>query len=136
MRKSTAALLLALAALLLPASAAPAATVGMGDQSPTLFSTPAFTKLTKIRTVRYIAPWDVENDPAARATADAWIAAARAKGYLVHVTFNYSLRRPEKLPTLAGYVKATKAFVTRHKADVETWGVINEANRGRSRAGS
>ncbi|MFT4035379.1 MAG: hypothetical protein QM679_07365 [Patulibacter sp.] len=110
--------------------AAHGAAIGMGDQSPTLFATPAFTQLKKIRTVRYIAPWDVENDAAARATADLWIANARAKGYKVHLTFNYSLRTPEKLPTVAAYVKATKAFVARHKGDVETWGVFNEANRG------
>lgn len=83
-----------------------------------------------MRIVRYIAPWDVENSPSDKATADAWIAAARAKGYKIHLTFNYSLRNPEKLPSVATYVKATKAFVTRHKADVETWGVFNEANRG------
>jgi hypothetical protein len=131
MRKFFALALLALAALLPAASSASAAAaIGMGDQSPKLFETPSFTSLTKIKHVRYIAPWDVENDPEDRATADAWIAAAKAKGYTIHVTFNYSLTKPEKLPTVAGYVKATKAFVDRHKADVETWGVFNEANRG------
>lgn len=130
MRKFFAALLLAFAALLPFSSPASAGVVGMGDQSPQLFSTPSFTALKKIKHVRYIAPWDVENDPVARATADAWIAAAKAGGYKIHLTFNYSLRTPEKLPTVAAYVKATSAFVTRHKADVETWGVFNEANRG------
>ncbi|MFN7134894.1 MAG: glycosyl hydrolase [Myxococcales bacterium] len=131
MRKYFAALLLALAALIpMTASANAAVSVGMGDQSPQLFSTPSFQKMKKIKTVRYIAPWDVENDPAAKATADLWIKNARANGYKVHVTFNYSLLKPEKLPSVAAYTKATKAFVARHKSDVEVWGVFNEANRG------
>lgn len=104
----------------------------MGDQSAQLFSNEYFTSLTKLRVVRYIAPWDVERVPAERARADAWIAAARAKGYLVHVTFNYGAANPRKNPTVAQYTSATKAFVTRHKADVETWGVFNEVNRGKT----
>lgn len=115
------------------ATAAPAsgATVyGMGDQSPKLFEDKRFTSLSKVRVVRYIAPWDVENDPAQKAIADSWIAAAKSKNYLVHVTFNYSLRKPEKNPSVAAYTKATAAFVSRHQTDVETWGVFNEANRG------
>ncbi|MBO9531481.1 MAG: hypothetical protein J7513_00705, partial [Solirubrobacteraceae bacterium] len=131
MRKYLVALLLGLTALFATTSSASAAlAIGMGDQSPQLFETPSFQKLKKIKTVRYIAPWDVENDPASKATADLWIANAKAKGYKVHVTFNYSLLKPEKLPSVAAYTKATKAFVTRHKADVEAWGVFNEANRG------
>ena len=127
----TAALLAATAAsaTALPAPAA-ATQIGIGDQSPELFADKRFTSLTKVRIVRYIAPWDVENDPDRRAQADAWIAAAKAKGYLIHLTFNYSLRSPEKNPTVAAYAKATTAFVTRHKTDVETWGVFNEVNRG------
>ncbi len=97
MRKIFALALLALAALLPTASSASAAAIGMGDQSPKLFETTSFTSLSKIKYVRYIAPWDVENDPQDRATADAWIAAAKAKGYKIHVTFNYSLTKPEKL---------------------------------------
>jgi hypothetical protein len=130
MRKILAALLVAFAALLPTSSAASAAAIGMGDQSTKLFATPSFTALKKIKYVRYIAPWDVENDPASRATADAWLAAAKAGGYKVHLTFNYSLRTPEKLPSVAAYTKATSAFVARHRTDVETWGVFNEANRG------
>ncbi|MEH3055188.1 MAG: hypothetical protein PGN13_14510 [Patulibacter minatonensis] len=131
MRKPLTLVLLALvAAFALASSSRAAVVVGMGDQSPGLFETPAFAKLGKIKHVRYIAPWDVESDPLQRNIVDTWIANARAHGYAVHITFNYSLRSPEKLPTVAGYVKATAPFVARHRADVEAWGVFNEANRG------
>ncbi len=129
-------LLLALSLMLVPAAALPGAAsataIGMGDQSPQLFSNEYFTALTKVRVVRYIAPWDVELVPAERAKADTWIAAARAKGYLVHLTFNYGARNPRKNPTVAQFTSATKAFVKRQKANVETWGVFNEVNRGKT----
>ncbi len=117
------------AAATLP-QAASAATVGIGDQNAKMFDDHRFVALSKLRVVRYIAPWDVQNDPERRALADQWIAAARAKGYLVHLTFNYSSRTPEKNPSLAAYTKATSAFVARHKTNVESWGVFNEVNRG------
>ena len=110
--------------------AASATVIGLGDQSAKIFQDKRFTALSKVKVVRYIAPWDVENDPARRTMADDWITAARAKGYLVHLTFNYSSRTPERNPSVAAYTKATKAFVDRHRADVETWGVFNEVNRG------
>ncbi|MDQ8045706.1 MAG: glycosyl hydrolase [Solirubrobacteraceae bacterium] len=116
------------AALLAPAASATA--FGIGDQSPSMFTDSRFTALKKVRIVRYIAPWDVQNDPEQRDLADAWIAEAKAKGYLIHFTFNYSSRTPERLPSVAAYTKATSAFVLRHRLDVETWGVFNEANRG------
>jgi hypothetical protein len=124
----------ALLAAILPAAlfapSASATTFGIGDQSPKMFTDPRFVALKKVRVVRYIAPWDVQNDPIQRDLADDWIATARAKGYLVYVAFNYSSLTPEKLPSVAAYTKATSAFVARHRLDVETWGVFNEANRG------
>lgn len=107
-----------------------AATIGIGDQSAKIFDDERFTDLSRLRVVRYIAPWDVEHDAPAREAADGWIAKARANGYLVHVTFNYSSRTPTKNPSVAAYTKATSKFVARHRFDVETWGVFNEVNRG------
>ncbi len=131
MRSLLTALLLAVATLGAATAPANAATmIGMGDQSPAMFDDVRFTSLTKVKVVRYIAPWDVENDPVAKAKADTWIAAARAKGYLVHFTFNYGVKTPLVNPTPAAYVAATKPFVTRHKNNVESWGVFNEVNRG------
>lgn len=126
------AVLLALGCLLgFSAAPANAATmIGMGDQSAKLFDDPRFTSLTKVKVVRYIAPWDVELDPVAKATAENWIAKARAKGYLVHFTFNYGVKKPLANPTVAQYVAATKPFVARHRTTVESWGVFNEVNRG------
>lgn len=132
MRSLLTAALLAVTCLLgLTASPANAAAmIGMGDQSPKLFEDARFTSLKKVKVVRYIAPWDVEHDPAAKAAAETWIAAAKAKGYLVHVTFNYGAAKPLVNPTVAQYVAATKPFVARHKSTVESWGVFNEVNRG------
>ncbi len=131
MRSLLTALLLAAAAFVSAAAPCSAATViGMGDQNPKLFEDPRFTSLSKVKVVRYIAPWDVENVPYAKAQAEAWIAAAKAKGYLIHFTFNYGAAKPLVNPTVAQYVAATKPFVARHKASVESWGVFNEVNRG------
>ncbi len=131
MRSLLTALLLAAATLVAAAAPANAATmIGMGDQNPKLFEDARFTSLKKVKVVRYIAPWDVENVPWAKAQAEAWIAAAKAKGYLVHVSFNYGAAKPLVNPTVAQYVAATKPFVDRHKAAVESWGVFNEVNRG------
>lgn len=135
MRSLASVFLLALCGLfgLLGAAAGPASAatvIGMGDQSPKLFEDERFTSLTKVKVVRYIAPWDVENNPVAKANAETWIAAAKAKGYLVHVTFNYGAAKPLVNPTVAQYVAATKPFVARHRTDVESWGVFNEVNRG------
>ena len=131
MRSLLTAVLLTFAALCgVTATANAAAVIGMGDQSPKMFDDVRFTSLTKVKVVRYIAPWDVENDPVAKANAETWIAAAKSKGYLVHFTFNYGVKKPLVNPTPAAYVAATKPFVTRHKSDVESWGVFNEVNRG------
>lgn len=124
------AVLLAAATLLGVTHPSHAALIGMGDQSEQLFADARFTDLKKVKVVRYIAPWDVENDEQQRMRADAWIAAAKAKGYRVHVSFNYSARTPLRLPSVNQYTKATTAFVKRHRRDVESWGVFNEANRG------
>jgi hypothetical protein len=123
-------LVLAVVASAVVPQVASATTFGIGDQDAKMFADARFKALKKVRVVRYIAPWDVQNDPERLAQADNWIAQAKANGYLIHLTFNYSGRKPEKLPTVAQYVKATSAFVSRHRLDVETWGVFNEANRG------
>ncbi|MBJ7473386.1 MAG: hypothetical protein JHD16_18910 [Solirubrobacteraceae bacterium] len=131
MRPLLTAVLLALTTLVAAtAPASGAAMIGMGDQNVRMFDDVRFTSLTKVKVVRYIAPWDVENDPVAKAKAEAWIAAAKSKGYLIHFTFNYGVAKPLVNPTPAAYVAATKPFVARHRSTVESWGVFNEVNRG------
>jgi hypothetical protein len=134
-------LLLAVLAALLTASAAvcvaaptarASAAFGIGDQDRRLFEDQRFRALSKVKLVRYIAPWDVQYVPERRAAAEQWIAAARAGGYRVHVAFNYGARNALRNPSVGSYVKATKAFVDRHREDVEAWGVFNEVNRGRA----
>lgn len=130
MRPFLTALLLAASALLGLTATANAATIGMGDQNPRIFSDSRFTDLKKVKHVRYIAPWDVQFDETQKARAEQWLAAAAAKKYKVHFTFNYSLASPEELPSVKEYTAATKAFVAAHKKSVESWGVWNEANLG------
>jgi len=82
-------LLVALAAALLALPLLPAASgayvLGVGDQSPALFSDPFFLQLAPVRT-RYITPYDsVFKD---RATLDAWMSAAHDAGMEVVVAFN------------------------------------------------
>ena len=132
---------LPLALLLCLAAAAPAAAaskapavkpiVGLSDQTPTAFSSPLFAPL-KMRTARYVAPWDVATggDPAGK--FDAWLAAARAAGVTPLVSFEHSVgdlcpAAPCTLPTDAQYAAAFAAFRAKYP-DITTISPWNEAN--------
>ena len=63
--------------------------VGIGDQSGTMFSAPAFQKLG-IKRVRYLVPWDWRRDAGQRAEVTGFIQAAQANGKEVLVTWTAS----------------------------------------------
>ncbi len=130
--------LLLLAGLLAPALLAPTAqaqsktrvAIGIGDQSPAMFSNPAYQALG-IKKVRYFIDWDAMKVPAKRERAEAYVAAARAAGdrVFMHVNTNDFTPKKAKLPSVREYRRDVGRLV-RHfrKKGVREWGVWNEAN--------
>jgi Glycosyl hydrolase catalytic core len=110
------------------ASPAHATLYGFSEQQATMFSDPLYAKLKKAKVARYIAPWDVATDQRDKALFDAWMAGARAKKVRVLVSFYYDRDNPLKLPSVARYTKAMKAFKAAYP-DVREISPWNEANR-------
>jgi hypothetical protein len=127
-------LALAASAVALPAPAAaqappPHVAVGIGDNSPDLFTDARFRALG-IRHARLIVPFDVV--PAGGwelASTDAWLTRARELGVEPLVTFARSSRRPKYLPTVRRYAARVREFRERYPwvREYATW---NEANHG------
>jgi hypothetical protein len=125
-----------LCTVLLAGLAAPAAesktrvAIGMGDQSPRIFTAKKFKKL-KVKKVRYFIRWDAKRIGWARAQADAYVKAARKarKDVFMHISTNNYEPREAKLPSVKKYKKFVGWIVRRYKRmGVKTWGVWNEAN--------
>src|SRR3954470_24563214 len=110
-------LLVALAATLVCACAAPARAVevGIADQHASTFSDPAFRSLA-LGYARIVVPWDVATtDPA---PLDAWLSAARAAGARPLVSFGVDRRQrspaaPCTPPTAEQYAAAVGAVHAR-----------------------
>jgi hypothetical protein len=127
------ALLTILAALLLGTAPAAASgvTVGLGDQNWNTFSDDRFRALG-IRRVRVVTPWNVALSRGDRLWLDEYLARARAAGVDPLVSFgaahpSHCPARPCKLPTVATFERAFRAFRARWPW-VRTVGVWNEAN--------
>jgi hypothetical protein len=104
--------------------------VGVGDQSASVFSNPAYQALGLKRT-RYFIRWDAVRNPAALALADQFVAAAKAANVkvLMHISTNDLRERRARLPTVAQYRRDVGALVRRYKPQgVREWGTWNEAN--------
>jgi hypothetical protein len=128
-----AALALALSMALAPGASAAKRTsvaVGIGDQSPVMFSSPAYKKL-KIKKTRYFIPWNAYGDRGQRARADAFVKAARKAHVrvLMHISTDNFAAKKAKLPSVRQYTKDVGKLVRRYKRlGVRDWGVWNEAN--------
>ncbi len=129
-------LLLAAVSLLAVASAAQAKAkidirVGIGDQSPAMFSSPLYQALHLKRT-RYFIEWNAIDQPDELAKADAFVEAARLHGVrvLMHIsTDNINAEPRSPLPSARGYRRKVHALIKRYKPQgVKDWGVWNEAN--------
>ena len=126
-------LLVAVAAAAGPAHAA--YRVGVGDQNPAMFSTPAWQSL-ELGRVRYLVPWDWARTGQA-AEVDAFMAAARAHVQDVLVTFNarhgcydgrrYSRSKACRAPSARAYRTAFRKFDDRYPW-VRTYSAWNEVN--------
>jgi hypothetical protein len=122
----------------LPVAANPAEArvrVGVGEQNPAMFDSPAWESLGLER-VRYLVAWDWART-GQLAEVDAFMSAARAHGQDVLVTFNahdgcydsgrYSRSNVCRAPSARAYRKAVRAFDDRYPW-VRTYSAWNEVN--------
>ncbi|HEX8105381.1 MAG TPA: hypothetical protein VF533_22385 [Solirubrobacteraceae bacterium] len=121
--------LLAVLALAVTAPAAGATpTIGIGEQSPQMFTDPSWTALG-IRNVRLVVSWDATRIPFERGLIDGYMEAAARADARVLVAFGRSRidRRRKVLPSPARYRRAFLAFRRRWPQAREfiAW---NEAN--------
>jgi hypothetical protein len=104
--------------------------VGIGDQSPSMFASPAYQSL-KLKKTRYFLPWNSIRNPYELAKADAFVTAARAAKVkvLMHISTDNFASKKAKLPSVSAYKKDVGALIRRYKKlGVREWGAWNEAN--------
>jgi hypothetical protein len=109
-----------------------AVTVGIGEQSGSVFTDPLFTKQLKLRYARNFQAWNVALVKKQALYLDQWIDAATAAHVQPLISFSQALnskcpRRPCHLPTLSEFTRAFKAFHKRWP-EVRTISPWNEAN--------
>jgi hypothetical protein len=123
----------ALALLVVPAAAQARAplVIGIGEQSPAIFSSKPWYQLGT-PDVRYIAAWDALNVKWERDEMDAYMAAAENANARVLVGFGHSrsphLSRRKMLPSPKRYRKEFLRFRKRYPL-VKQWLTWNEANQ-------
>lgn len=103
----------------------PVTSVGIADQTPSLFGDKRFRALG-VRPVRLVVTWDVQRNPIERAGADRWLALARSESLDVLVAFGRNVDR-SGIPSSADYGRAVREFVAAHP-EVHTYASWNEAN--------
>jgi hypothetical protein len=88
------------ALLALPAGAQAKYTLGVSDQQASTFTNKLFKPL-KLKTARYIAPYDVMSSPVDHRNMDGWLRAARTAKVRVLVSFQHSRqrRKERRLPS-------------------------------------
>jgi hypothetical protein len=129
---------LVLAALATPAEARPPAkkkpapipTIGIGDQSPAMFSSPYF-KALHVKYVRVSTAWDSLRHGWSRRDLDAYMFAARAAGVRVLLGFGHA-RSPKRrirrhVPSVKTFTKEFLKYKKRYPW-VKDWLTWNEAN--------
>ena len=106
------------------------ATTGIGDEQPAMFSNPDF-KALHTRIARYVTPYDVMSNHSANdlPRLRAWLSAASRAHIQPLVAFYHSDRTPKKMPSVAAYTKAVKAFLKAFPS-VRLLTPWDEANRG------
>ncbi len=112
------------------ASAQSAIKVGIGDQSPEMFASPAFRAL-KVKRTRYFVPSDVMQDSAERAKARLFVTAARSAGVstLLHIsTTDLREKRGPVVSTSAYRRNVGRIVVYFRKLGVRDFGAWNEVN--------
>jgi hypothetical protein len=121
------ALLVMAATLVVGVSSAHAALlVGIGEQSPKMFSDAGYAALD-VHHARYVAPWDALHDRWETTKLDSYLLEARAKGTRVLLSFGRSSAHPRTLPSAKRLAREFLRFRARYPWVTEyvTW---NEAN--------
>ena len=113
-----------------PAGAGAAPAIGIGEQSPQIFSNPYFTALG-VKRVRYITAWNSLRYKWSRDLLDEYLLSARAAGVEVLLGFGHarsakrSVRR--RVPSVREFTKTFLEY--RHRYPwVKDWVTWNEAN--------
>lgn len=100
--------------------------VGIGDQGTALFTDPRFKSL-RIDKARLVTAYDATRVRFERDLVDVWLSAARTAGVEPFVTFGHSRVNPKKLPSVAEFRAAFRAFRARYP-DVRVYAPWNEIN--------
>jgi hypothetical protein len=109
--------------------------IGIGEQGPAMFTDPRF-KALGITRARLVTSYDATSVRFERDLDDQWLAAARAAGVEPFITFGHSRVHPNKLPSVAEFRRAFRAFRRRYP-DVKVyapWNEINHASQPTSRS--
>ncbi len=131
--------LILIAALLTLVCAAPASAkyrVGIGEQKPEVFASPAWQSL-KLKRIRYLVPWDFNRQRFQRDEVNHFMSLARSTGQDVLVTFTarrgcyvngrYKKTKGCRAPSYTKYRKAFNTFDKRYPW-VRTYSAWNEVN--------
>lgn len=130
--------LLAPLALLVGLLAAPAGaqayTLAISDQQAATFTNKLFKPL-KIKTARYIAPYDVMSSPVDHRNLDGWLRNAQAAGVRPLVTFEHSRRRgrERRLPSVSEYRREMRRFHAAYPwvREISPWNEVNRCQKKR-----
>jgi hypothetical protein len=100
--------------------------VGIGEQSPTMFSDAGYAALD-VHHARYVAAWDALDDRSERTKLDDYLLGAKASGTRVLLSFGRSNRHTRELPSARTLAREFRRFRARYPwvTDYVTW---NEAN--------
>ena len=136
------------AALIAPASASAAFTVGISENSPAMFTDPLFTSLG-VRSARVVLPWNVMTANDGRLPEfQAYVQQADAQGVRVLVSFEHirgdasacnkrsNFRKAVcKIPKLADYEREMRAFMAAFPTvkTISPWNEVNHFTQGTSR---
>ena len=109
--------------------------IGIGEQGAAMFFDRRFRELG-IDKARLVVPYDAVGRRIERELVDAWIAGATAAGVEPFITFGHSRARPEKLPSVAEFRAAFRAFRERYPGVrvFAPWNEINHASQPTARA--
>jgi len=104
--------------------------VGIGEQRAAMFDDPRFRALG-IKHVRLVIAYDAVRVRFERDLADAWLAGASRAGVQPFITFGHSRVKPKKLPSVAEFRAAFRAFRKRypHVQLYAPWNEINHSSQ-------
>jgi len=100
--------------------------IGIGEQQAPMFDNPRFRSLA-IKHARLVAPYDAVKVRFERDLTDVWMAGAQRAGVEPFITFGHSRVKADKLPSVAEFRSAFRAFRKRYP-DVKIYAPWNEIN--------